>query len=163
MVRGQVAEGEQISRSKGETLLPRCEFMAVNGGGGLRRWPRRYRRSHARQYLVSHVDWPQHRSNNDVRLDVSPASSSSSSSSSPTWRASRSRDRCRLWRRGEQCAFLPRAFPPRDCSRISRFAGGAQSKKMRAMKMRTREGERSYCRKIHSEEKNDVRMSPCPF
>jgi len=54
--------------------------MAVNGGGGLRQWPRRYRRSRTKQYLVSHVDWPQHRSNNDARLDVSP------SPSSRTWR-----------------------------------------------------------------------------
>lgn len=73
-------KGANIPPWKARRYCSGGEFMAVNGGGGLRRWPRRYRRSRTKQYLVSHVDWPQHRSNNDARLDVSP------SPSSRTWR-----------------------------------------------------------------------------
>jgi len=73
-------KGANIPPWKARRYCSGGEFMAVNGGGGLRWWPRRYRRSRTRQYLVSHVDWPQHRSNNDARLDVSP------SPSSRTWR-----------------------------------------------------------------------------
>lgn len=71
-VGGPTVRGVEYLPKARRRYCPGGEFMAVNGGGGLRRWPRWYRRSYQAISGQSRRLTSAPGNNDDARLDVSP-------------------------------------------------------------------------------------------